>query len=254
MHCPNCRESNAATTRFCTACGAGLVENAPGGGRRRVLRPWGLRRSAPLTESPAMPDLAQARAAALRANNRAKPRFDVLVVCGLAIVGAAGVVAYPFTITAEMARPAAADERTVAQEALVTVTGISTVRETQLASPALLEPPPAPPPAVKPKPVVQPPAEPAERKVSPARTDPAPVLEPPPAAPPPSLEPPVVAERTVVAPTDRWQPLRAQLAACGTADGVFQRAMCEQGARLKHCDGQWGETPLCPAGRTEYGQ
>jgi hypothetical protein len=256
MHCPNCRESNAATTRFCTACGAVLVENTPGGGRRRVLRPWGLRRSAPPTESPAMPDMAEARTAALRANGRARPRFDVVVVCGLAIVGAAGVVAYPFTSTHELARPDVADASPALQEAtIVTVPAISSVRETQLASPALLEPPPAPPSAVKPKPVVQPPAEPAERKAPPQIVEPAPVVVAPEPMPAPRVEPRAASERPVAAaPVDRWQPLRAQLAACGAVDGLFQRAMCEQGARLAHCEGQWGETPLCPPGRTEYGQ
>lgn len=255
MHCPNCRENNASTTRFCTACGAVLVENTPGGGRRRVLRPWGLLRSAPLTESPAMPELREARAAALRSQGKSRPRLGVLAVCGIAIVGAAGVVAYPFTISPELAAPSVADERPLGEERVVTVPAISKVRETPMAAPALLEPPPSPPPAVKPKPVIQPPAEPVERKLPPPRIESAPVVEPVAPPPQPRVEAPAVVERPVAAaPVDRWQALRSDLAACGAVDGLFQRAMCEQGSRLRHCDGQWGVTPLCPPGRTEYGQ
>ena len=65
-------------------------------------------------------------------------------------------------------------------------------------------------------------------------------------APPPPV--------TVARPApDRWQALRDQLGGC-VALGLFERAMCEQRARLQHCDGYWGHVGLCPAGRTEFGQ
>jgi hypothetical protein len=64
-----------------------------------------------------------------------------------------------------------------------------------------------------------------------------------PAAPPPVARP----------AADRWQPLRDALGRCD-GRGMIERAMCEQGARLAHCDGYWGNAPLCPAGRTEFGQ
>jgi hypothetical protein len=37
-------------------------------------------------------------------------------------------------------------------------------------------------------------------------------------------------------------------------DGLIERAVCEQGARLANCDGYWGTVALCPAGRSDYGQ
>jgi hypothetical protein len=53
---------------------------------------------------------------------------------------------------------------------------------------------------------------------------------------------------------DRWQPLRSALAQCGTANGLIARAMCEQEARLTHCEGYWGLVAVCPTTRSEYGQ
>ena len=256
MHCPNCRQHNASTTRFCTACGAVLVESTPQGGRRRVLRPWGLRRSAPLTESPAMPELVAAHRAAQRAATPPRRRVDVVLVCGVAFVGAAGVVAYPFS-GSEEAAVARAQERVQVREQVVTIPALATVRETQLAAPALIDVPVTPsrrPAAAKP---VTTSGDPTPRAPTPARASDA-IPETPSSAPP--AEPPVLAVRVDpprAAPTpavDRWQPLRDSLAGCGSADGLLQRAMCEQRARLAHCDGQWGEVTLCPAGRTEYGQ
>ena len=96
MHCPHCRCVNAATTRFCIECGAVLVESTPGGGRRRVLRPWGLRSSAPLTESPALPEMAAARKARRATGSRKRPLFKVATgVVG--IVALSGVIAYPYS-------------------------------------------------------------------------------------------------------------------------------------------------------------
>jgi hypothetical protein len=53
---------------------------------------------------------------------------------------------------------------------------------------------------------------------------------------------------------DPWQPLREALAGCAKAQGLWERATCEQRFRLAHCDGYWGNVPLCPSGRTEFGQ
>jgi hypothetical protein len=51
---------------------------------------------------------------------------------------------------------------------------------------------------------------------------------------------------------DRWQDLRTALAGCGSL-GLLERATCEQGARIAHCDRYWGLVPQCPVGRTDYG-
>ena len=66
----------------------------------------------------------------------------------------------------------------------------------------------------------------------------------------------ITAPAPVLAPAvvDRWQPLKDALGRCTSSSGVFERASCEQGARLAHCEGYWGQQPLCPAARTDYGQ
>ncbi len=68
---------------------------------------------------------------------------------------------------------------------------------------------------------------------------------PPPVAPIQATPPPV---------SDRWQPLRSALAQCGAANGAIGRAVCEQEARLAHCDGFWGLVTICPTTRSEFGQ
>ena len=254
MHCPNCRCENAATTRFCTECGAVLVESTPGGGRRRVLRPWGLRSSAPLTESPALPEMAAARKAARRAS-RGSRRPLYKVAAGLAgIVALSGVIAYPYTLRDEP--PSARGDEVLAKTApqVVAIADLTAVKE-RIPSP-VADPEPTPevvPPAPKPSvPAVDPsPRVPARSQVvevaQPAREPVAP--EPPPVVvpPPPIPEPP----RT---PADPWQKLRNALDACSRVHGLWDRATCEQRARLDSCDGHWGEVGLCPAGRTEFGQ
>jgi hypothetical protein len=56
-------------------------------------------------------------------------------------------------------------------------------------------------------------------------------------APPPAAAPSVQ--------PDRWQVLRAELDRCQPL-GIFERATCEQQARLAHCDSFWGHVALCP--------
>ena len=96
MHCPHCRLENAASTRFCTSCGAVLVESTPDGGRRRVLRPWGLGSSAPLTESPAMPDLAAAHVLARDGPAVRVRRLPWMLGGGIGVLAVAGMLAYPY--------------------------------------------------------------------------------------------------------------------------------------------------------------
>ncbi|HEX9301944.1 MAG TPA: hypothetical protein VF959_06295 [Casimicrobiaceae bacterium] len=42
--------------------------------------------------------------------------------------------------------------------------------------------------------------------------------------------------------------LNDALARCVGQD-LIQRAVCEQRARLQHCEGYWGQVPQCPGGR-----
>lgn len=245
MHCPNCRHDNALTTRFCTSCGAVLVESTPDGRRRRVLRPWGLGRSAPPTVSPDMPELV---AAARGDARRLSRRLDVKFAAGTVVVAVAGTFLYPYARTLD-APPV--EQVAPAEPAVVTTTSSYAVRETVVASPPLVEP-------VKPKTTTLVTVTPREHRdnATTARSPSAPAmpvrLEPIVAAGP---VPMVVAQAAPIAsPRDRWQPLKDALARCASRSGLLERATCEQGARIAHCDGAWGEAALCPAGRTDFGQ
>lgn len=255
MHCPTCRYDNPATTRFCGACGAVLVESAPDGRRRRILRPWGMRRTAPPTISPDMPDFAD-DPASLRPVADVSSRVDFWIVAGLVVAVIAA------TWLAGKVRPAgpesAAGVPSVAQRSpsYVTVAMPPIVQEARLKAPPLVDVPAVPQSPAKPRaaPVGQatvarvapPPASavaspPVDAASEPVRAEPAPlVVAAAPSSPPPA--------------PDRWQPLRSAVARCASIPGLIPRAMCEQEARLVHCDGFWGVVPACPAQRTEYGQ
>jgi hypothetical protein len=244
MHCANCRCENAPTTRFCTGCGAVLVESTPDGRRRRVLRPWGLSRSAPLTVSPDMPEIRAMRGDPARPLSR---RLDLRFAAGTAVVALAGTFLYPYARGLDTPPAAPAPVEVFAES----TTSTHAVRETVVAAPALIEPVTRKAPAVSP-------ARDAARDPSAA---PRPALMPTTPAPlAPVPEAPKVVAITAPAPAlapavvDRWQPLKDALDRCTARSGIFERASCEQGARLAHCEGYWGQQLLCPAARTDYGQ
>ena len=266
MHCPHCRSDNAATTRFCTSCGAVLVEEAPGGGRRRVLRPWGLRKSAPLTIAPDFPDLVPV----LDAPDPARAaRTDIWLASGVIALVVAAFALYPATRA-----PAPASLETVAAaRTVVAAHAPAMLRESLVLSPALVEPkldsPQARPASAAPSataratPVATPSSAPAPMMRAAANRGAGVVAVTYPLPPRDAIigdgrsaEPPVrVAAVSPPVPrsVDRWEPLRDALGHC-TSLGMLDRAMCEQGARLTHCDGFWGHVALCPQGRTEFGQ
>jgi hypothetical protein len=248
MHCPNCRHDNAASTRFCTSCGAVLVESTPDGRRRRVLRPWGLLRSAPPTVSPAMPDIVAA-ARAERGSSGSR-RLDLRFAAGTAFVVLAGTFLYPYARALDAPRI----EHVPAEPVVVTTTSSHAVQESVVAAPALVEP-------VRPRSrtlVTVVPRESPREAAAGTRAAPAALASAVVAAetaPVAAQAPVVVAQVSAPAPSrDRWQPLRDALSRCGARSGMFERATCELGARLAHCDGAWGETALCPVARSDYGQ
>jgi len=259
MHCPTCRHDNPATTRFCCACGAVLVESAPDGRRRRVLRPWGLRRSAPPTISPDMPDLLGAQERIDRTRLDPTARFDLWVVVGL-IVALAATAWFSGKLRSvqEPARDPAA-HFVAGSSIYVSASAPTLVQEARLKTPPLVDVPPPPRPLGGATPrVSDAPSAPARSAARSAPPLPVVPPEPPrdsvavdlgseslPPAPAPARPPPVA---------DRWQPLRSALANCAAVDGVFARATCEQEARVVHCRGFWGLVAVCPAVRTEYGQ
>jgi hypothetical protein len=254
MHCPTCRYDNPATTRFCGACGAVLVESAPDGRRRRILRPWGMRRTAPPTISPDIPDLAD-DPASRRPVADLSSRVDFWIVAGLVVAVIAA------TWLAGRVRPAA-PESAAAMPAVgqrspsyVTVAMPPIVQEARLKTPPLVDVPPSQSPA---KPRAAPASQPTVARAAPPA--PAVVASPPvdAASEPVRAEPaPLVVAAAPSSPppaTDRWQPLRSAVARCASISGLIPRAMCEQEARLAHCDGFWGVVAACPVQRTEYGQ
>jgi hypothetical protein len=261
MHCPTCRHDNPATTRFCSACGAVLVESAPDGGRRRVLRPWGMRRTAPPTISPDMPDLAEAGIPTRGTRLDPAVRFDFWIVGGLVVVLVAVALVNGATRSSRNAAHDANAQVAAGSAAYVSATTPAIVQEARLKAPPLVDVSPAatatppvthrvttvaPLPARGPArgPVANPvvlAAQPGDAVVDVGRSE-APA---PPVAPVQATAPPV---------SDRWQPLRSALAQCGSVNGAIGRAMCQQEARLAHCEGFWGLVADCPTTRSEYGQ
>jgi hypothetical protein len=202
-----------------------------------------------------MPEIAAAHRAAQRAAVVPGRRLDPMFAGGVALVAVAGLLVYPYASADESSHALREDERLGTRTTVVAVPTLSTVRESAVSAPALVEPlPRAPPPrAAK---AVNSPIEGAQRS-APAVATPVPTTPIPehevavgggqgadPPAPPP--EPPV--------PVDPWQTLRDALGACARSSGLWERATCEQGARLAHCDGYWGNVALCPSGRMEFGQ
>jgi len=195
------------------------VESAPDGGRRRVLRPWGMRRTAPPTISPDMPDLAEAGIPTRGTRLDPAVRFDFWIVGGLVVVLVAVALVNGATRSSRNAAHDANAQVAAGSAAYVSATTPAIVQEARLKAPPLVD-------------------------VSPAAT----------ATPPVTHRVTTVAPLPARGPADRWQPLRSALAQCGSVNGAIGRAMCQQEARLAHCEGFWGLVADCPTTRSEYGQ
>lgn len=209
-----------------------------------------------------MPEIAAAHRAAQGVGEVRRRRFDLIVAGGIALVTVAGLVAYPYANADETSRGSRAGERPV-ERTTVTVPALSTVRESTVSAQPLVEASPAAA-APAPFPTAATIISPAEGTRRPgARSSPAaavPVAPPLPAREPvvardgPSVDPPAPPPPAPPAPVDPWQTLRDALGACAQSSGLWERATCEQRARLAQCDGYWGNVAVCPGGRTEFGQ
>lgn len=226
-----------------------------------MLRPWGMRRTAPPTISPDMPDLADAAIPTRGTRLDPAVRFDFWIVGGLVVVLVAVALVNGATRSSRNAAHDASAQVAAGSAAYVSATTPAIVQEARLKAPPLVDvstaatqAPPvtprvttaAPLPARGPArgPVAIPvvlAAQPGEAVVDVGRGE----APPPPVAPVQALPPPV---------SDRWQPLKSALAQCGSVNGAIGRAMCEQEARLAHCEGFWGLVAVCPTTRSEYGQ
>jgi hypothetical protein len=173
-------------------------------------------------------------------------KLGVFLAGGIAVTAVAGTLVYPYAAPQEEPRKAAEPPIVLLQTPPVA----PPVQETVLRAPPLVEPAvPAPKPESKQRHVVRetsPPA-PVEATVQPQDAVTAPPPEPEPAPPAPAAPAPP-------APVDRFDPLRDALRSCAARDGLFERASCEQRARIDHCPGYWDQTPLCPSGRREHTQ
>ncbi|HVE48390.1 MAG TPA: zinc ribbon domain-containing protein [Casimicrobiaceae bacterium] len=240
MNCPTCRHDNEKTTRFCTSCGAVLVENMLDGSRRRVLRPWGLAADAPITIAPDPGEMPEIDAALRAHRSRSASTRRAPVVVGSVIAALAGMFLFAYARGVErtpIALPSTVVETTLHHAAL----------ERLVVSPPLIEPLPAPRLA-----------QPSQRRETRDRNlTPAPAVDLAPAEPIVRDTPVVAAEVPPSAPApppDRGRLLEDALARCAGLGNVFQRAACENGARNAHCEERWGQVALCPATGTESSQ
>jgi hypothetical protein len=220
-----------------------------------------MRRTAPPTISPDMPDLADAAIATRGTRLDPAARVDFWIVGGLVVALVAVALINGTTRSSRNAAHAVSAQVAAGSAAYVSATTPPIVQEARLNAPPLVDVSPAAtqPSAVTARVTATAPspsrgqargpaaipvvltAQPAESASDDGRGE----AQAPPVAPIQATPPPV---------SDRWQPLRSALAQCGAAKGAIGRAMCEQEARLAHCDGFWGLVTFCPTARSEYGQ
>ena len=251
MHCPYCRETNAPTTRFCTSCGAVLVEEAPGGGPSPRPAPLGtaqerapdhLARHAPAGRAGAVGTRSCARGRARRRMVRRRHRRpDGLggdrVSGGRPLHHGDGIGHHD----------AGLDDRASAGPGSRSVAGRPAPRRSASDRRAA-------PPRIDRHRIPR--SEPRKAAARPAAS--APTVQP--AAPREAVivaearlpEPvPQAAAAAPAAKPDRWQSLRGELAGCRSL-GLLQKAVCEQGARVLALPGALGPPRPLPRGSRRH--
>ena len=119
------------------------MESAPDGGRRRVLRPWGMRRTAPPTISPDMPDLADAAIPTRGTRLDPAVRFDFWIVGGLVVALVAVALINGTTRSSRNALHDASAQVAAGSAAYVSATTPPIVQEARLKAPPLVDVSPA---------------------------------------------------------------------------------------------------------------
>ncbi len=243
MKCSVCGSESNADARFCANCGAKVNPGAETLFKTPVSPP-------PAAAAPVSDAGADASAA---------PRATNLVPV-LLVLAALVVVGY-FAYRAQMPEASPRESTAAEPAAPRTAPSAEAVQSGSRANPSASESaksetagaPPPRPATTEPPAAVSRASAPARPK-APTRTAapkrpavetnaPAPpamaVAIPEPVAPAPPAPPPK---------PERIVQLNDALARCVGQD-LIQRAVCEQRARLQHCEGYWGQVPQCPGGR-----
>jgi hypothetical protein len=245
-----------------------LVESAPDGRRRRVLRPWGLPRSAPLAMARGSPGRWAAGNAAGLAAADTPTRAERWIVAALVLIVFGAVVVHDAPEVGNDSMESTSTRRSVSLAFLSKLAAPPILDAIVLEAPPLRESdslqrgePAVPRPDPNRIPRGARAASTATLDVLARNAAPA-VGGQTTASRVPSLEDRGAATTlpawrdgaTVAAPGERWRSLDTALASCGEVGGAIPRAFCEQEARLLHCDGFWGMVADCPVTRSEYGQ
>ena len=248
MKCSVCGTESNADARFCSNCGTKLNPGA-----ETLFNV--LAGAHPTAAAP--PESPESGTAAPIASPRTKP---VGLLVALAAVAVVGYFAY------RVLTPGASPPEDAATEPPPrTAPSPQAMQPGTVASPSATEPArePAPVPPREPAigtaaepPAAAPKAQAAPRPRAPSRTAapqrPAPsAATAPPAIAVPAPEPTPPAPPAAPPKPNRITQLNDALARCA-GQNLISRAVCEQRARLQHCEGYWGQVPQCPGGRSNF--
>jgi hypothetical protein len=252
MKCSVCGSKSNADARFCANCGAKLNSGAQTLFKTPVSSP------SAAAASP-LPD------AGVGASVTPKAMDLVPLLLGLAAFVVVGYFAYRALM------PATSTPGSTTEPLPPTARPAEAVQSGTEASPTAAEPAKsetarpqangaatAEPPAVvakgavtdEPTPAAKAPArpKPSTKTAAPKRPPVAANAPVPPAMSVAALEPVAPVPPPAPAKPDRIAQLSDALARCVGMD-LIQRAVCEQRARLQHCEGYWGQVAQCPGGR-----
>ncbi len=258
MKCSVCGSDSNADARFCAYCGAKLNPGAD-----TLFRPSA--GAHPATAPSAPVEAGAATSVGPRTKNPLGPLL--LLLAAVAIVGyGAYRTLIPDASTPGNAAVESPDRTAPSSEATKSVAAPtpsaskSATTEPAAAPPREALPGAQPPAAASKTPVAAAPRA-ASKTTAPRRRAASPAKARPPAksvaspAPPPATAaaapPPPMAAALPPAKPDSLMQLNDALARC-VGQNLIRRAVCEQRARLQHCDGYWGQVAQCPNGTPKF--